>query len=236
MARLPRLSLAGLPHHVILRGNNRQHIVQDDRDRQKLLGLLAHHANDKRVDVHAYVLMDNHIHLLITPQIDAAMSKFMQSVGRAYVKWFNERWGRSGTLWEGRFRSGLVQTERHFMTCMAYIDLNPVRAGMVNRPADYPWSSHTHYVGLDTQAWLTPHALYWGLGNTPFAREQAYDQLVSEGLRPQQVQAMTDSALKGLALGDPEFLDQLQGKTRRRVTTGKPGRPMKASQNPQNAT
>jgi putative transposase len=231
MARLPRLSLAGLPHHVILRGNNRQRIVEDDADRQSLLDLLAFHAKDKHVAVHAYVLMDNHLHLLITPEADGAMSKFMQSVGRAYVKRFNERWGRTGTLWEGRFRSGLVQSERHLMSCMAYIDLNPVRAGMVVRPIDFPWSSHRHYVGQGSQRWLTPHALFWGLGNTPFAREQAYEDLVSQGLLPHHIQAMTDTALKGLALGDPEFLEGLKGKTRRRVTTGKPGRPVTKRQN-----
>lgn len=225
MARLPRLSLAGLPHHVILRGNNRQCIVQDDVDRQGLLDLLAFHAKDKQVAVHAYVLMDNHLHLLITPEIDGGMSRLMQSVGRAYVKRFNERWGRTGTLWEGRFRSGLVQSEKHLMACMVYIDLNPVRAGMVNRPADYPWSSHRHYVGLSNQRWLTPHALFWALGNTPFAREQAYEALVSQGLQLKHIQDMTDSALKGLALGDPEFLAGLKDKTARRVTSGKRGRP-----------
>lgn len=234
MARLPRLSLAGMPHHVILRGNNRQRILEDDSDRQRMLGLFAHHARDKRVAVHAYVLMDNHVHLLLTPEVEGGMSRFMQSVGRAYVKQFNERWGRSGTLWEGRFRSGLIQTERHLLTCMAYIDLNPVRAGMVNRPGDWPWSSHSHYVGLRSQAWLTPHAVYWELGNTPFAREQAYERMVSAGLLPGQVQSMTEAAFKGMALGDPEFLEGLKGKAPRRVTSGQPGRPRQKRQNGEN--
>jgi putative transposase len=102
---------------------------------------------------------------------------------------------------------------------------------MVVRPIDFPWSSHRHYVGQGSQRWLTPHALFWGLGNTPFAREQAYEDLVSQGLLPHHIQAMTDTALKGLALGDPEFLEGLKGKTRRRVTTGKPGRPVTKRQN-----
>ena len=128
-----------MPHHVVLRGNNRQRIFEDDADRHLMLALMAEHARDKRVVVHAYVLMDNHVHLLLTPEVEGALSRFMQSVGRIYVKRFNERWGRTGTLWEGRFRSGLVQSDRHFLACMVYIDLNPVRAGLVVAASDYAW-------------------------------------------------------------------------------------------------
>ena len=142
MARLPRLTLAGYPHHIILRGNNRQAIFMDMADFQRMLALMQTHAIEQGVQVHAYVLMSNHLHLLLTPLQNDSLPKMMQAVGRAYVLYFNKRHGRSGTLWEGRYRSALIQTERYFLACMAYIDLNPVRAGMVAQAADYPWSSH----------------------------------------------------------------------------------------------
>jgi putative transposase len=216
-----------MPHHVVLRGNNRQRIFEDDADRHLMLALMAEHARDKRVAVHAYVLMDNHVHLLLTPEVEGALSRFMQSVGRIYVKRFNERWGRTGTLWEGRFRSGLVQSDRHFLACMVYIDLNPVRAGLVTAASDYAWSSHQHHIGGLPQHWLTPHALYWGLGNTPFAREHAYADLVAAGLPGRQVTQVTESVFKGMALGDAGYLSALQKQTTRRVNAGKPGRPFK---------
>ena len=167
MARLPRLTLAGYPHHIILRGNNRQAIFMDSADFERMLALLQNHAMEQGVQVHAYVLMSNHLHLLLTPSQNDSLPKMMQAVGRSYVLYFNKRHGRSGTLWEGRYRSALIQTERYFLACMAYIDLNPVRAGMVAQAAGYPWSSHGHYIGRQNEAWLTPHPLYWEMGNTP---------------------------------------------------------------------
>jgi putative transposase len=151
MARLPRLTLTDYPHHVILRGNNRQMIFSGESDMQRMLGLLEEHGVAQGVDVHAYVLMANHLHLLLTPRRDGALSLMMQAVGRSYVRAFNQAHGRTGTLWEGRYRSSLIQTERYLLTCMAYIDLNPVRAGLVEAPEDYPWSSHTHYTGRQHQ-------------------------------------------------------------------------------------
>ncbi|MFZ9510479.1 MAG: transposase, partial [Burkholderiaceae bacterium] len=182
MARLPRLTVTGYPHHVILRGNNRQDIFVDGRDRERMLALLQEHAEREGVDIHAYVLMSNHLHLLLTPQQDGALPRLMQSVGRAYVLYFNKRHGRTGTLWEGRYRSTLIETERYLLACMVYIDLNPVRAGMVADPADHAWSSHAHYLGRRVDRLVTPHPLYWALGNTPFAREAAYAELVRAGL------------------------------------------------------
>jgi putative transposase len=228
MARLPRLTLPGYPHHVILRGNNRQDIFLMAADREHLLAVLAEEAQAQGVEVHAYVLMSNHIHLLLTPQRDQAMPKMMQALGRRYVRHFNQCHGRTGTLWEGRYRSTLIQTERHFMACMAYIDLNPVRAGMVASPLDHVWSSHAHYVGVRVDKWLTPHALYWQLGNTPFAREAAYTEMVRAGLSANQVGALTKATLSGWALGDAGFVQGLQLQTERRVSPAQAGRPPKA--------
>jgi putative transposase len=171
--------------------------------------------------------MGNHLHLLLTPQQDKALPLMMQAVGRAYVRYFNKRHGRTGTLWEGRYRSTLIQTDAYLLTCMAYIDLNPVRAGMVEQAGDYPWSSHAHYTGTRQDAWLTPHALYWALGNTPFARELAYAQMVQRGIDARQQQALTSSTLSGWALGEDHFVNQLQKLTPRRVMPTPAGRPVR---------
>ncbi len=227
MARQPRLTVPGYPHHVIQRGNNRQAIFVDDGDRQKLLALLAEHAQRTQVAVHAYVLMDNHLHLLLTPETSEGVPQLMQAVGRSYVRYFNNRHGRSGTLWEGRYRSSLIETDRYLLACMAYIDLNPVRAGMVGGPADFPWSSHRHYIGQRVDKLVSPHALFWSLGNTPFAREVAYQELVSTGIQPAQQESLTRSALTGWALGSPAFVQSLEHSTQRRLVPGKAGRPGK---------
>ena len=226
MARLPRLTVPGYPHHVIQRGNNRQAIFASTADRESLLGLLEESATRFGVAVHAYVLMDNHFHLLATPEAADSLPLMMQAVGRRYVRWFNDAQGRTGTLWEGRYKSTLVQTDRYLLACMAYIDLNPVRAGMVAQPRDYPWSSHGHYVGLRVDRLITPHPLVWELGNTPFSREAAYADLVHQGVSAQQQEALTQSVLKGWALGEPDFVADLQTQTGRRVSKTQPGRPV----------
>lgn len=226
MARLSRLTLPGHPHHVIQRGNNRQAIFAATEDFQTMLDLLYENARKFGVAIHAYVLMDNHFHLLVTPETADGLPQMMQAVGRRYVRYFNDRQKRTGTLWEGRYKSTLIQTERYLLACMAYIDLNPVRRGMVVQARDYPWSSHAHYIGMRTDKLLTPHALVWALGNTPFAREAAYANLVQAGISSGQQLAITDSALRGWALGGPEFVENLQKKTPRRVSKGTPGRPV----------
>ncbi len=225
MARLPRLTAPGFPHHVIQRGNNRQAIFMDAEDFETMLELLTEQSKKFQVAVHAYVLMGNHFHLLATPETADGLALTMQAVGRSYVRTFNKRHGRTGTLWEGRYRSTIVQPERYLLACMAYIDLNPVRAGLVAQPADYPWSSHAHCLGLRSDRLVTPHALFWALGNTPFAREAAYAALVQAGISGKDQQALTQSVLTGWALGEPEFVAALQERTARRVSKGRAGRP-----------
>ena len=144
------------------------------------------------------------------------------------MRYFNDAQGRTGTLWEGRYKSTLIQTDRYLLACMAYIDLNPVRAGMVAQAADYPWSSHGHYIGRGTDKLVTPHALTWTLGNTPFAREAAYAELVQSGVNPVQQQALTAATLRGWAFGEPDFVADLQKRTQRRVSKGQAGRPAAA--------
>ena len=227
MARLPRLTLPGYPHHVIQRGNNRQAIFASQADYQTLLNLLLENAQKFKVAIHAYVLMPNHFHLLATPETSDGLPQMMQAVGRRYVRWFNDAQGRSGTLWEGRYKSTVIDTDQYLLTCMAYMDLNPVRAGLVEQAADYAWSSHGHYIGQKVDKLITPHPLVWGLGNTPFAREAAYAELVKVGISASQQVKLTDSALQGWALGDDDFVKELQDLTRRRVSKALAGRPFK---------
>jgi putative transposase len=219
------LTVPGYPHHIIQRGNNRQAIFAVNGDYEMLLSMLEEHASKSKVAIHAYVLMSNHFHLLATPETEEGIPAMMQSVGRRYVRYFNQQQGRTGTLWEGRYRSTLIQAERYLLACMVYIDLNPVRAGMVRDPADYPLSSHGHYVGRRSDRLLTPHPLYWELGNTPFAREAAYAELVRAGVSDQQQSALTDSALRGWALGEANYVAELQRRTARRVSKTRVGRP-----------
>lgn len=225
MARLPRLTVPAYPHHVIQRGNNRQPIFTSGADRDYFLGLLDECARKSGVVIHAYVLMDNHFHLLATPQSDAALPQMMQALGRRYVRYFNDTHGRTGTLWEGRYKATLIEAERYLLACMAYIDLNPVRAGMAAQARDYPWSSHGHYIGLRNDRLITPHPLYWALGNTPFAREAAYAGLVQAGVGAHLQETLTQSALHGWALGGPEFVGALQKMTPRRLSKKSAGRP-----------
>ena len=231
MARLPRLTLPGYPHHVIQRGNDRQPIVRDDQDRQRLYDLWFEQSRLFKVAIHAWVLMDNHFHLLATPETQDGLPRMMQAVGRAYVRQHNLRHGRTGTLGEGRYRSNLIESERYLLACMVYIDLNPVRAGMVELPQDFRWSSHRHCIGLTSDKLVTLHALYWALGNTPFAREAAYAELVRTGLANSQRDELTRSALSGWALGSEDFVGELQQGTTRRLSPGKAGRPFKKPAN-----
>lgn len=225
MARLPRLTVPGYPHHLIHRGNNRQAVFHDDADYELLLNLLEEHAQREKVAVHAYVLMRDHFHLLATPQTETGLPVMMQAIGRRYVQAFNKRHNRSGSLWEGRYRATLIQPERYLLACMAYLDLNPVRAGLVGRAADYRWSSYGHYAGLRSDKRVRPHELYWQLGNTPFAREARYVELVGQSLSTEQRALLTDSVLRGWALGDEAFMATLQKRTARRLVRARAGRP-----------
>lgn len=225
MARLPRLTLAGYAHHVIQRGNNRQAIFLQPLDYTTWLQFAAECAQQFHVDVHAYVLMDNHFHLLATPEFAEGLPKMMQSLGRRYVRYFNGQHGRTGTLWEGRYKSTVIQAESYLLSCMVYMDQNPVRAGLVARPQDYPWSSYGHYLGQRVDRLITAHSIVWAMGNTPFSRESAYAERVQCGVGGATQLALTQATLGGWALGDPGFVAELQKKTQRRVAKALPGRP-----------
>lgn len=225
MARLPRLSIPGLAHHIVQRGNDRQAIFHDSADYGFMLALLAENCRRFGVALHGYVFMTNHFHLLATPAAADGIPLLMQALGRRYVRHFNQRHGRSGTLWEGRYRSTVLDADSYLLACMAYMDLNPVRGGLAGAPVDYAWSSHAHYAGARTDPLLSPHPLYWDLGNTPFAREVAYSQFVAAGVSTELQLALTDSVLTGWPLGSLDFVNDLRQRTGRRVEKSKAGRP-----------
>jgi putative transposase len=182
MPRPHRVVLPSVPLHIIQRGNNRVPCFVAQTDYLAYLDMLGECAFDCGCALHAYVLMTNHVHLLLSPDDCDSASMMMQRLGRRYVRYFNRRYDRTGTLWEGRFRSSLVQDERYLMVCHRYIELNPVRACMVDLPADYPWSSHLTNAFGHRSTFLTPHLAYMGLGDDPMARQGAYRHLFSETL------------------------------------------------------
>jgi putative transposase len=229
MARLPRLTIPGYPHLVLLTGNDARAVFADDQDRRAWLERLQTWLAPFRVRLHAYVLLPSQARLLLTPEDAHGLPRLIQAVGRAYVRYFNRRHGRSGTLWEGRYRATVLQPDRYMLACMMLLDAAPVAAGLAARAADYPWSSHAHYAGLRADPILAPPPAYWALGDTPFAREAAYAARAEAGVSQTQAQAIERAGRSGWALGDAAFLAQLQGQTGRRVSPARPGRPRKQS-------
>ena len=182
MARMPRFILPGVAQHVIARGNNREPIFYAHDDYHFYLEKLAAGAVKHDCEIHAYVLMTNHVHLLVTPNTAYGISKLMQMIGRYYVQYFNRRYRRTGTLWEGRFKASLIDSERYAMTCYRYIEMNPVRAKMVDHPAAYPWSSYRANAGVKTNSLLSPHPNYVALGINDENRAASYRELFATDL------------------------------------------------------
>jgi len=228
VARLPRLTIAGFPHHVIQRGNDRRAIFVDEADRERYLATLREIAAPVGLAVHAYVLMPNHVHLLVTPQAAGDVGRVVQALGRRYVRWFNDRHARTGALFEGRYRSTVVEAERYLLACMRYIELNPVRAGLASQPAEFRWSSHRHHIGRAVDPLITDHPVYWGLGNTPFERQASYLRLFEHGPSEAELAAIRRSTHGGWLLGTADAAARLA--PTRRATARKAGRPRTASQ------
>lgn len=227
MARLPRLAIAGHLHHVLQRGGHGQAICRDTEDYQALLEALLAASRQHKVAVHGYVLLADHFHLLLTPETDTALPLMMQALGRQYVRHFNQRYDRRGTLWEGRFKSTVLQ-DTHWLAAATFLDSHPLRTHGGPLAPEYPWSSHGHYTGAKADRLITPHPAYWALGNTPFAREAAYQSAVQEGLHPAQNGELTDAVTHGWALGSTEFVAELQKNTPRRLARKAAGRPISA--------
>lgn len=225
MARLPRYNLPGQPQHVILRGNNRSIIFAAEEDYLFFLDCLQDAAERHGSAIHAYVLMTNHVHLLITPGQDDSIAKTLQSLGRRYVQYFNYTQKRTGTLWEGRYKSTLIDSEIYLLTCCRYIELNPVRANMVAHPREYPWSSYLSHAEGEPNRLITDHALYLALGADQEARQAAYRALFETHVSEATLVAIRDATNKGWALGNDRFKGEIASAVSRRVAPLPKGRP-----------
>ena len=215
MPRKPRFNLPGIPQHIIQRGNNREPCFYSAEDYCRYLDDLKKSASKNYCLVHAYVLMTNHVHILVTPLEENAISQMMQALGRRYVKYFNDTYGRTGTLWEGRFKSSLIDSEMYLLTCMCYIELNPVRASMVEHPGEYKWSSYRHNAQLENDALINKHPIYILLGSTDDERQFVYRELFQRYIDNDTIHKIRDALNHELVLGRSYFKDKIEVMTNR---------------------
>lgn len=225
MSRKPRFALPGVPQHVIQRGNNREPCFYASGDYHRYRENLREAAEENDAHIHAYVLMTNHVHLLVTPGHPYSISHMMQDLGRKFVRYINRTYRRTGSLWEGRFKASLVDSEAYLFTCMRYVELNPVRAGMVPHPGDYRWSSYAANANGRSDFLLTSHPLYHALGNTEAQRQHAYRELFSLQLGASEIDDVREALNQELVLGRPDFKDKIEAMIKRQTRRGKPGRP-----------
>ena len=217
MARLPRFVIPGQPQHVIVRGNNRSEIFCAEADYRFYLEKLQLACGKHACEIHAYVLMTNHLHLLITPQDEQGLSKTLQMLGRYYVQYYNYSYQRTGTLWEGRYKATLIDSEAYLLTCMRYMELNSVRAGMVEHPSDYPWSSY-HYNALgQSNELVKPHLEYLRLGRADGERQAAYRQLFKHHIPESSMTEIREATNKAWVLGNDRFKQRIQQRLERCV-------------------
>ncbi len=224
MARLPRFVIVDQPQHVIVRGNNRDPIFYRDEDYQFYLKKLKQACDKHNCDLHAYVLMTNHTHFLITPHTKDGIGKVIQMIGRYYVQYFNSTYERTGTLFEGRYKATLIDSEHYLLTCYRYIELNPVRANdMTDHPSDYPWSSY-HYNALgESDECITPHAIYMKLGKNNLQRQKEYRGLFKARISKKTLNEIRESTNKAWVLGNSSFKEKIQLQLNRRTTALKRG-------------
>jgi putative transposase len=225
--RQSRLDLPGIAQHVVQRGNDRQPCFFTDIDRVRYLDELREICLKSGCRVHAYVLMTNHVHLLITPDAIGQVSRTLQALGRRYVRYVNDRYGRTGTLWEGRFKSCLVDSETYLLRCYRYIELNPVRAGMVSRPGDYRWSSFACNAQGAGDALIHPHASWLALGSCAAERQGHYRELFDDAMQAEETATIRAFLQRQHALGSARFQQQIEATLNRRVGAGRLGRPRK---------
>jgi putative transposase len=217
MVRRPRFVLPGTPLHLIQRGNNRSPVLLATNELCTYRALLHAASLDAGCAIHAYVFMTNHVHLLVTPPDTGAAARFMKGLSQGYARWFNRHHRRTGTLWEGRYRSSVIDSERYLLVCSRYIELNPVRAGMVARPEDYPWSSfHGNAAGRE-DALLSPHPCYTALGGSPAERQAAYRALLAEELDPGHLDALRRATHTRTVFGPASVVASLEESLQRQL-------------------
>ncbi|MET0937424.1 MAG: transposase [Luteibacter sp.] len=225
MPRSPRLDIPGFPQHVVQRGNDRSACFRSSHDHGVYLGYLADAAEAHACKVHAYVLMTNHVHLLVTPAASGAVSRMMQALGRRYVCYFNHIHARTGTLWEGRFKASMVDTDHYLLACYRYIELNPVRAGMVAEPGSYAWSSYRTNAHGEASDLIVPHETYLALGPDPGACRDAYRQLFRDSLTPDRLDDIRHHLRQQKPLGGLAFRQGIATELGREVGLKPRGRP-----------
>ncbi len=228
MPRPPRYFIPDIPQHVIQRGVDQQAVFFESGDYKLYLRTLGKAANQYDCQIHAYVLMTNHTHLLVTPGRERSIPLVMQAIGRSYVQLLNNKYERTGTLWEGRYKASLVQSDAYLMACHKYIELNPVRAGLASTPGEYPYSSFAHNAWGICDALLTPHAVYESLAQTSDERRVAYRSLFHDSIAPDLLATIRDTTNACLVLGTDCFRDQIEAMLGRSVRHRKNGRPRKA--------
>ncbi|WP_082239571.1 transposase [Pseudomonas lini] len=229
MPRRARILMPGVPLHLIQRGNNRSVCFFSEDDYLFYLELLAEQANKNACEIHAWCLMTNHVHLLISPYEHNSVSSLMKGIGQRYVQYINRTYGRSGTLWEGRFRSCLVQSDSYVLACYRYIEMNPVRAKMVTHPAEYRWSSYRANAQSEFSHFITPHAQYLSLGDTHISTTEVYRELFRSELEIGLVDQIRAATNGNYVLGGSRFAAEIEAMIGRRVRRGWPGRPKKNS-------
>jgi putative transposase len=225
MPRRPRVFLPGQPVHVVQRGNNRGQVFFRPGDAQVYLGWLQEAAAEHRVAVHAYVLMTNHIHLLVSPETVFGLPRAMRHVNWRYSRYANDTQERTGSIWEGRYRAHLVEADRYFFACMRYIEMNPVRAGMAKHPRDYRWSSYKSNGEAKADPIVTPHPLYADMGATPEARAAAYRGLFEDVLPEGDLDAIRNAINGGWPLGADSFTSLIDCHAGQAMRKGRRGRP-----------
>ncbi len=228
MPRPVRLSAGGYTHHVIQRGNNRQAVFFGDADRRLFLEWLGEVADREGCELHAYVLMTNHVHMLITAGAEGSISRLMQSLGRRYVGHVNRAHGRSGTLWEGRYKTTILDSDAYLLACYRYIEENPVRAGLVRRPAEYEWSSYRHNAEGRPDPLVREHDVYRALGMTDNERQAAYSRLFADRLDDAVLHTLRDATQRGWVPGSEHFRREVEAALGRPAGPPRRGRPPKA--------
>jgi len=210
MARAPRVVVAGELHYVLQRGHNQQAVFVDDVDREAYRGMLRDAARHHGVAIHAYALLDAEVQFLATPRSSEALSRSMQSLGRRYVAAFNRRHGRSGSLWEGRFRACVVDGASLGVQALVHVETLAARTGLVTAASEWPWSSAEHHLGHRRDPMVNEHSAYWSLGNTPFERELAHANILHEGLSTALTERFDRAVLQGRALGPARFSSRIE--------------------------
>lgn len=225
MPRKPRMYLPGVPCHIVQRGNNRQATFFSEEDYRFYLKCLLSATQRYKVNVHAYVLMTNHVHILATPELKESISSTMQSVGRRYVQYVNKEHVRTGTLWEGRYKASLVNAEQYLFSCSRYIEMNPVAAKMVQHPAEYKWSSFRFNAFGEPDQLVKTHEIYQRLGATDELRWQAYTALFDTVMDPGEVTLIRNAIACSMPTGDSCFIKQIEKALNRKVGYACRGRP-----------